>query len=459
MKEKYVIFIFHRDLRLHDHRPLQMACDRAKEIDGVVVPIFIFTPEQISSKSPIRSLMSCACLFQGLNELDDDLHTKMKSRLFCFYGKNKDVLENIRLKLVGVGVSGSSGGDIIDSVFETKDYTPYAKLRENTYRKWCDEKFISFNSIDDLYLLAPGSIRTGSGKVYQKLTPFYEKAVRMNIEEPLGYVKHGDRFIESNKGRRIQSAHGYVKLSDMYDLVFKSIRGTDDMRNIENRQYKGGRSEGLVLLKNIPRDYEKIHDILAEKTSGLSVHHHYGTISIRESYHRAKELIHGGASGLHAFIRQLFWRDFYGHIMAFFEELYGVDAISFQKDTPRGELSSEKKKIFRDWCNGETGVPLVDAAMRQLNISGFMHNRARLVTASWLVKDMDIHWRLGERYFAEKLVDYDFTQNMCNWIWVASKLPFASAPFRRISAERTAEKLDPDNEYIDSWLGDEEDNK
>jgi deoxyribodipyrimidine photo-lyase len=122
-------------------------------------------------------------------------------------------------------------------------------------------------------------------------------------------------------------------------------------------------------------------------------------------------------------------------------------------------LSSEKKKIFRDWCNGETGVPLVDAAMRQLNISGFMHNRGRLVVASWLVKDMDIHWRLGERYFAEKLVDYDFTQNMCNWIWVASKLPFASAPFRRISAERTAEKLDPDNEYIDSWLGDEEDNK
>jgi deoxyribodipyrimidine photo-lyase len=444
MPEKYVLFIFHRDLRVYDHRPLQHACDRAKDIDGIVVPIFIFTPEQISSKAPIRSLMSCACLFQSLNELDDELRTKMNSRLFCFYGKNKEILENIRSKVV-------SQDGVIDSVFETKDYTPYAKTREGVYREWCSKNSVSFNSIDDLYLLAPGSLRTGSGKVYQKFTPFYEKAVRMDIVDVLGRVKDHSRFLE---GRRFQSADGYITMADMYDLVFKKYIGTDVMRNIENRQYKGGRSEAVVLLKNIPHDYEKIHDILAEKTSGLSVHHHYGTISIRESYHRAKELIRGGANGLHAFIRQLFWRDFYGHIMAFFEELYGVDAVSFQKDTPRGELSGEKKKIFRNWCNGETGVPLVDAAMRQLNTSGFMHNRARLVVASWLVKDMGIHWRLGERYFAEKLVDYDFTQNMCNWIWVASKLPFASAPFRRISAERTAEKLDPDNEYIHKWLGD-----
>jgi deoxyribodipyrimidine photo-lyase len=264
--------------------------------------------------------MSCACLFQSLNELDDELRTKMNSRLFCFYGKNKEILENIRSKVV-------SHDGVIDSVFETKDYTPYAKTREEVYREWCSKNSVSFSSIDDLYLLAPGSIRTGSGKVYQKFTPFYEKAVRMNIEEPLGYVKHGDRFIESNKGRRFQSADGYVTLSDMYNLVFKSANvkaASDDMRNIENRQYKGGRSEGLLLLKNIPRDYEKIHDILAEKTSGLSVHHHYGTISIRESYHRAKELIRGGASGLHAFIRQLFWRDFYGHIMAFFRKIHPV---------------------------------------------------------------------------------------------------------------------------------------
>jgi deoxyribodipyrimidine photo-lyase len=150
------------------------------------------------------------------------------------------------------------------------------------------------------------------------------------------------------------------------------------------------------------------------------------------------------------FRRQLWWRDFYGHIMADFKTLYGVEPYEFQASTPA--QSEKADQAFKDWCAGTTGVPLVDAGMRQLLRTGYIHNRVRLAVASWLVKDSKVHWRRGERFFAQHLVDYDATQNMMNWIWVASVLPFASAPFRRIDAYKTAERFDPDGAYVKKWL-------
>jgi deoxyribodipyrimidine photo-lyase len=220
--------------------------------------------------------------------------------------------------------------------------------------------------------------------------------------------------------------------------------------------YCGGRTEALKLLRNLPHKYDEIHDVLKESTSGLSVHHHYGTISVRESWWRAEELIRQGHTGLEAFQRQLYWRDFYGQIVAFFEDLYRTDAYEYQKEWSEWDRYSdttkrEKREIFRKWCAGETGVPLVDAGMRQMNTTGFMHNRARLVCASWLIKDMGIHWRWGERYFAERLLDYDFSQNFGNWSWVASVLPYSQAPFRRHDPVTIAKRLDPKGEYIARW--------
>ena len=136
----------------------------------------------------------------------------------------------------------------------------------------------------------------------------------------------------------------------------------------------------------------------------------------------------------------------------FFEDLYGVGAYEFQTGAKYESLSAAKAKVLKAWKEGKTGVPLVDAAMRQMNETGFMHNRARLVAASWLVKDMGIWWRWGERYFAERLLDYDFSQNFGNWCWVASVLPFSQAPFRRHDPETTAERLDKDGIYVRHWL-------
>jgi deoxyribodipyrimidine photo-lyase len=215
---------------------------------------------------------------------------------------------------------------------------------------------------------------------------------------------------------------------------------------MENRNVhvKGGRKEGLHLLATLPKKYDTERDLVAKPTSNLSAHNHFGTVSIREVYWAGKQ------TGIGEFVRQLYWRDFYGQIMASFESLYGEEPFAFMKDPATGWKTD--RDVFNKWKEGKTGHELVDAGMRQLNETGYIHNRARLVCASWLAKDMKIHWRWGEQYFAQKLVDYDVTQNMMNWIWVSSVLPFASAPFRRLDPEVQAQRYDPLDIYRSNWL-------
>jgi deoxyribodipyrimidine photo-lyase len=203
---------------------------------------------------------------------------------------------------------------------------------------------------------------------------------------------------------------------------------------------KGGRTEGLTLLKTPPPDYTGQHDIPSIPTSNLSAHNHFGTVSIREVYHAITN---------DAFRRQLYWRDFYGHICFFFEALYKTSPYDFQKE-PQPGWSTDKVE-FKKWTDGKTGYALVDAGMRQLKVTGYIHNRARLVAAIYLTKHLKIHWRWGEQHFARLLVDYDFAQNFGNWCWVASVLPFSMAPFRSLDPEIQLKKFDPKHTYVDRW--------
>ena len=200
--------------------------------------------------------------------------------------------------------------------------------------------------------------------------------------------------------------------------------------------------------------------MLAIETSRLSAHNHFGTVSIREVYWAARD-----ARGKHLdeFIRQLYWRDFYGHICYAFNTLYGVNPYDFwtEADTDPERRRKATSPVYKDpkilqafenWTKGKTGAELVDAGMRQLLEEGFIHNRARLVVADYLVKELGVPWRWGERWFAQHLVDYDFAQNFGNWCWVASVLPFSQAPFRRHIPDRIQERLDPDRIYTERWL-------
>lgn len=411
------VHLFHRDLRIVDNRAFTAAVQWAKEHDAVLLPLFVFTPDQVGRPNPYKSKAAIQFMIESLEDLEDAIKDA-EGKLRVAYGDTLAVLRSLK------GLA---------AVFETRDYTPYAKARETAIQTWAAANGVYHKVVDDLYLTAPGTVLTGGGKTYQKFTPFWEVAKKRDVPKPDGEP----RGVPWHTGT-LRGLLGATTLAKMT----KELVGEKRLTGVQ----RGGRVEGLKNLASVPTDYHKAHDYLDAHTAQLSAHNHFGTVSIREVYWLSP--LSGEA--LTAFRRQLYWRDFYGHIMSAFEDLYGVGPWEFQ--APKGWRSEKERKVFEAWARGETGVELVDAAMRQLLATGFMHNRARLVAASWLVKDMGVQWRWGERFFAQHLVDYDPAQNMMNWIWVASVLPFASAPFRRHDPERTAAKLDPEGAYRRRWL-------
>ena len=418
-----VVYLFHRDLRLVDHRGLEAAHKQAIELKTMILPLFIFTPEQVTSNR-LKSVNSIQFMIASLKSLETALK-EVKSRLVCCYGDTAEVLNSLHRKLG------------IDCLVDGKDYTPYAKKRIAALETWSSASHIPYHCIgEDCYLTEPGSVLNGTKKPFQKFTPYWTVARARAVPHPTAAID-GPWIVRSGGGKKTRSLRSYPM-----EVSLDTMRRRLVPHPNPDIAVQGGREEGLHLVHSLPTNYEKIHDIPSESTSMLSAHNHYGTVSIREVYWAGKK------KGLDAFVRQLYWRDFYGQIMDAFELLYKVHPYDFQKDRA---VSDKQKDAFNKWCKGTTGVPLVDAGMKQLLKTGYMHNRVRLVVANWLVKDMHVHWRLGERFFAQHLVDYDATQNMMNWIWVASVLPFSQAPFRKVGAETTAKKFDPEGVYVKKW--------
>lgn len=247
-------------------------------------------------------------MLNSLQELEKDISDD-DGKLYFAYGETVEMLRMIarRVKL--------------GAIVETADYTPYALKRTSAIKAFCDSNSLRYVSVDDSYLTAPGSVLNVSGRTFQKFTPFYEKARHLRIAEPRG--KPSVTWFKFRAGaggtRKLRMAKGFAPLSLLRRRLLP-------VRNSE-LAVQGGRTEGLALMKRIPKKYADTHDIPSIPTSFLSAHNHFGTVSIREVYAAAK--------GNTQFIRQLWWRDFYGHIMAAFESLYGVGAYEFQKEAPK----------------------------------------------------------------------------------------------------------------------------
>ena len=424
-KSSTVLFVFRRDLRLEDNVPLQQALDYAKKNDETVLPVFIFTPQQVGSKAPVKSAASIACLLQSLEELSEILESKYKSKLCIMYDDNKKALEKISKKYK------------ISALFETKDYTPFAKKREDEEEKFCKTNNIEFHSVDYLYLFSVGSILNGSGNPYQKFTPFYNASEKFDVPNPEGWVK-GEFASKS-------------EVTNVADLTIEEAKtkvlSKAEWKSVEHRQQIGGRDEGLALLKTIPKDYDKIRDQFAAKTSHLSVHLHNGTVSVREVWY---------ASKVEEFKRQLVWRDFYGQLMNSFDDLYGKKYSEFDNFQEwlahRPKLTKTQEKDLEHWKAGTTGIEIVDASMTQMNQTNYMINRGRLIVSNYLIKTMKVPWQYGAEYFAEKLLDYDYVNNSMNWLFIAGGFPFSEAPFRVYNPDSFEKKFDKDKTYIKTWL-------
>ncbi len=409
------LFIFRRDLRLEDNTGLNKALKNSKK----VIPCFIVNPEQIGASNKYKSMHGLLFMAQSLIDLNSSL-SKHGTQLYLFYGKPEAIVATLLSNLS------------IDAVYVNKDYTPYSLHRDETLAQLCKGRGVAFNAEKDVLLHDPKEAVSSQGKPYEIFTPFFKKNSLLIVEKP-EYIMNS-RYAALHASRHIE---GTISLSFLESLLVPHA--------IVNA-VQGGRTRSLELLKAIKnfKDYALTRDFPEKETTLLSASLKFGTLSVREVYHSIVEML----GPHHPLIRQLFWRDFFYQVAFFRPSVFGhafhqkYDALEWNTD----------RSIFTRWCEGMTGFPLVDAGMRQLNAVGFMHNRARLITSSFLVKDLHCNWQWGERYFAQNLTDYDPCVNNGNWQWVASTGCDKQPYFRIFNPWLQQKKFDPDCKYIKTWI-------
>ena len=404
------LFIFRRDFRVIDNIGLNLLNRKCKRI----YPIFIFTPEQVTGSNKYKSNNAVQFMIESLKDLSSQIN-KMGGNLLCFYGHNNTIVMNL-IKTLDINI-----------VCFNADYSPYAIQRELGIIQICDKIGVAVEYGHDYYLNPPGSIMNGQGDPYQKFTPYYNTASKKKIDAPAGL--RNIHFASSSK-----NITNKISLDDAFNRFTKS----NPLILVH-----GGRTEGLKQMRNAVKNiahYAKTRDELSKPTSQLSAYIKFGCLSIREVYKLFRSK--------HDFIRQLFWRDFYANILYSFPQVLGhalkpkYNKIHWHHNT----------NWFKKWCDGETGFPIVDAGMRQLNSTGYMHNRARLIVMSFLIKTLLIDWKHGETYFATKLTDYDPASNNGNIQWVmgggSDSMPF----FRIFNPWAQQEEHDNSCEYIKKWV-------
>jgi deoxyribodipyrimidine photo-lyase len=404
------LFIFRRDLRVDDNTALNLAMDNSDK----VIPCFIFDPRLADEKRKYFNHNAFQFLLECLEDLKQQLDSK-NGKLFFFSGLPENVIMDITEK------------HGIDAVFFNKDYTPFSRNRDDVILKACETSGIDLVSCQDSLLHEPGTVLTNEGKTYSVFSQFFKKASKKEI--PLPETTEGGKFYSGNL------TASQVGLSDFSIDINPSLFT------------KGGRTHALSILQDISefRNYDNERDYPSiTGTTGLSAHNKLGTISIREFYHYVENEL--GRD--HTLINELHWRDFFTHIAVAHPYVFKgslrkkFDSLSWSDD----------KKLFDAWCKGKTGFPIVDAGMRELNTTGYMHNRVRMIVSSFLVKDLHIDWKWGERYFASRLVDYDPCVNNGNWQWAASTGADSQPYFRIFNPWLQQKKFDPDCLYIKKWL-------
>ncbi len=408
---KRSLFIFRRDLRLDDNTGLIAALENS----GTVVPGFVFDPRQ-TGRHPYMSENALQFLVGSLAGLDRELRAR-GSRLYLFEGEAEKV------------VSGLIRSEAIDAVYVNRDYTPFSRLRDAAIADACRESNAAFVPCGDSLLNEPEAVAKKDGSPYTMFTPFFRASRTIAARPPRrnAFTNYDSRRIAAEMG---DAAFGRV-LRRRNERLFR----------------KGGRAEALRILGRIGRleDYARTRDLPAvEGTTGLSPHNKFGTISIREFHAAVRKRLGPG----HPLLRQLYWRDFFTHVAFNFERVFGRP---FYPQYERVTWHDDPRR-FRRWREGTTGFPIVDAGMRQLNETGFMHNRVRMICASFLVKDLHIDWREGERYFATRLEDYDPAVNNGNWQWVASTGCDAAPYFRIFNPWLQQKRYDPEAVYIKRWI-------
>lgn len=396
------IFWFRRDLRLKDNAGLYHALKENREL----IPVFIFD-RNILNKLEDKDDARVSYIHQELERLQDEL-SELDSSMHVFYGapKNvwKELLEHFK----------------IEAVYTNHDYEPYATQRDNEIKEFLASKNIHFKSFKDQCILEKDEVLKDDGKPYTVFSPYARKWKKTLTEyhlKPYPTEKYFSNFIKNGNG----------KIPSLKEMGFAKTTVEFPSKSADQK---------------IIKTYDKTRNFPAIKgTTRVSLHLRFGTISIRSLARTAQK-------SNESYLNELIWRDFYMMILWHFPHV--VDN-AFKLKYDKIEWVNDEEK-FKLWCEGKTGYPMVDAGMRELNATGFMHNRVRMVVASFLCKHLLTDWRWGEAYFARKLLDFELSSNNGGWQWAAGSGCDAAPYFRIFNPESQLKKFDKDLKYVRKWI-------
>ena len=394
---------FRRDLRLHDNA----AFYHALKSENPVLPIFIFDKnilDELDEKHDRR-----VEFIRGALEDMQSILIKDKSSLQVFYGTPEETFKKL-LKEYS-----------IKKVFTNHDADPYAMVRDMEIKTLLEKEKVELNTYKDHVIFEKDEVVKDDGKPYTVFTP-YSKRWKANLK-PFYLKSYPTEKYFKNLFK--DSPH---QIPSLESIGFKEVDKPFPSEKLD---------ETIVKHYTKDRDYPGIAG-----TTRMGLHLRFGTVSIRELATKAKELNE-------TYLNELIWRDFYNMILYHFPHV-GL-GHAFKKEYDKIEWINDKKQ-FDAWCNGQTGYPIVDAGMRQLNETGFMHNRVRMITASFLIKHLLIDWRWGEAYFAVKLLDYDLAANNGGWQWAAGSGCDAAPYFRVFNPTLQTQRFDADFKYIRKWV-------
>lgn len=404
MRPRVQIMWFRRDLRLADNAALYHALRT-----GVpVVPVFIFD-KNILDKLENRSDRRVEFIHAALSDMQEQL-VQLGSTMEVYYGHPKEIYKQLLEKYQ------------IETVFTNHDYEPYAKERDDLIEELLRAAGTGFQTYKDQVIFEKSEVVKDDGKPYTvfspygrkwraKLTPFYLK--------PYPTEKYFTHFYQQT----------IKQIPSLEEMDFKAVDLPFPSKQLQ---------ESIIKQYGDKRNFPALEN----GTSKMGVHLRFGTVSVRQLATRALTLSD-------SYLNELIWRDFYHAILWHFPHV-GTGA-SFKKEYDRIEWRNDEAE-FAHWCNGTTGYPIVDAGMRELNATGFMHNRVRMIVASFLTKHLLIDWRWGEAYFAEKLLDFDLAANNGGWQWASSSGCDAAPYFRVFNPSLQTEKFDKDLKYIRKWV-------
>ncbi|CAH0029818.1 unnamed protein product [Clonostachys rhizophaga] len=439
-----VIHWFKMDLRHADNRALALASDKAQAAGVPLICLYLVSPQDFEAhlRAPVRvdfMLRTLEVLKQDLAKLDIPLYVETVE-------KRKKIPDRVLELMEEWGAN---------HIYANMEYEVDELRREAHMVRDLAENGKSFEVVHDSCVVPPGNLASGSGNQYAVYTPWYRTWI--------AHVHENLDLLELYEPPSKNAGAARSKYKALFDCPIPEAPENKSLSDEEKKRFRSiwpcGEHEAMKRLdkfcQELVGNYHNQRNLpAANGTSSLSVHLASGTISARTCVRVARDRnktkkLNGGNEGIQTWISEVAWRDFYKHVLVHWP--YICMNKPFKPEYANISWSYDEDH-FKAWCEGKTGFPIVDAAMRQLNHLGYMHNRCRMIVASFLAKDLLIDWRKGERYFMEHLVDGDFASNNGGWGFSASVGVDPQPYFRIFNPLLQSEKFDPDGEYIRKWV-------